>query len=365
MRAPVRAGGWGPWLVSARFDLAIFALPALVALALVPVGRLFEGQLPLPMWVVAVLAIDVAHVYATLFVTYLDPTARARLRGWLVAAPIAAFGVGLFAISVSTAAFWTLLAYVAVFHFVRQQYGWVALYQRREADLPTWERSLDRGAVYVATVYPVLWWHANLPRRYHWFVPGDFVSGLVPDGALAIGGAAYVALLGAFGLTQAARLATGRRVTLGKVVVVATTAACWGVGIIATNTDWAFTVTNVILHGVPYTAFVWFRAYGAAASRNGAHSTSDPGPRPRARPALPLAAFALALVGFAYAEELAWDRLVWHEASILFPLPAVALSDAWGRIAVALLAVPQFAHYILDARIWRRTSSRSSGLSGR
>ena len=79
---------------------------------------------------------------------------------------------------------------------------------------------------------------------------------------------------------------------------------------------------------------------------------------------MPLAGFALVLVGFAYAEELAWDRLVWHEAAALFPLPAVVLPDAWGRVAVALLAVPQFAHYILDARIWRRTSSRSSGLSG-
>lgn len=354
-----RSAAWGPWLVNPRFDLAIFLLPAVVALGLVPAGRLFHGELPLPMWVVAVLAVDVAHVYATLFVTYLDPGARARHRAWLVGAPVVAFGVGLFAIAHSTATFWTLLAYVAVFHFVRQQYGWVALYQRKEPGLPVWERALDRAAVYAATLYPVLWWHAHLPRRYVWFVPGDFVAGIVPAGALTVGGIGYAALLIGFGAVQLARLVRRRRVALGKAVVVATTAACWGVGIIASNTDWAFTVTNVILHGVPYTVFVWHRSFGprpAAESLRGAPA--------RPQPTLPLAAFALVLVGFAYAEELAWDRLVWHEAAALFPLPAVVLPDAWGRVAVALLAVPQFAHYILDARIWRRSSARSSGLSG-
>lgn len=360
MTARSRADGalarWGPWLVNPRFDLGIFLLPAVVALALVPVGRLFRGELPLPMWVIAVLAIDVAHVYATLFVTYLDPEARARHRGWLVGAPLAAFAVGLFAIAVSTAWFWTLLAYVAVFHFVRQQYGWVALYQRKETDSAGWERALDRGAIYVATLYPVLWWHANLPRQYHWFVPGDFVAGLVPGWVLAAGGGLYAALLGGFAAVQIGRKLRGRRVSLGKSVVVGTTAACWGVGIIATNTDWAFTVTNVILHGVPYTAFVWSRAF-ARRSPSGSDGS------PAAAPALGLSAFAFVLVGFAYVEELAWDRLVWHEAALVFPLPEVVLPDAWGRVAVALLAVPQFAHYILDARIWRRTSSRSSGLS--
>ena len=39
-----------------------------------------------------------------------------------------------------------------------------------------------------------------------------------------------------------------------------TTAVCWYVGIVAFNSDYAFTVTNVIIHGVPYFALVyWYR----------------------------------------------------------------------------------------------------------
>ena len=54
----------------------------------------------------------------------------------------------------------------------------------------------------------------------------------------------------------------------------------------------------------------------------------------------------------AYAEELLWDRAVWHERSSLFgggeDLSAL---HAW---IVPLLAVPQVTHYVLDGFLWRR-----------
>ena len=47
---------------------------------------------------------------------------------------------------------------------------------------------------------------------------------------------------------------------IGKDIVVATTAVCWYVGIVAFNSDYAFTVTNVIIHGVPYFALIYVYA---------------------------------------------------------------------------------------------------------
>ena len=47
---------------------------------------------------------------------------------------------------------------------------------------------------------------------------------------------------------------------IGKDIVVATTAICWYVGIVLFNSDYAFTVTNVIIHGVPYFALIYFYA---------------------------------------------------------------------------------------------------------
>ena len=55
---------------------------------------------------------------------------------------------------------------------------------------------LDALTVYGATVAPLVFWHANLPRKFHWFLDGDFVAGLLPREA-------GVAALGLFDLCEA------------------------------------------------------------------------------------------------------------------------------------------------------------------
>ena len=57
----------------------------------------------------------------------------------------------------------------------------------------------------------------------------------------------------------------------------------------------------------------------------------------------------------AYAEELLWDRMVWHDRPWLF---GDAPDRSWlAPILVPLLAVPQLSHYVLDGFLWRRRSN--------
>ena len=49
--------------------------------------------------------------------------------------------------------FWRVLAYLAVFHFVRQQWGWVAMYRGRLRERDPFGLWLDRLAIYLATIY--------------------------------------------------------------------------------------------------------------------------------------------------------------------------------------------------------------------
>ena len=72
--------------------------------------------------------------------------------------------------------FWSALAYVAVFHFVRQQYGFVMIYSRHEKHLPKFCTRLDKAVIYAATIYPLIYWHTHLPREFSWFVEGDFLT---------------------------------------------------------------------------------------------------------------------------------------------------------------------------------------------
>jgi hypothetical protein len=67
-------------------------------------------------------------------------------------------------------------------------------------------------------------------------------------------------------------------------------------------------------------------------------------------------AFVGVLIAFALAEEALWDWLVWGDHPAVFGgrNHVLGLSDSpLLAFVVALLAVPQATHYVLDGFIWR------------
>jgi hypothetical protein len=336
-----------PWLVSARWDLAVFGGSALLAGALLLAGRtqgILDGPAPPWLFLLAVVGVDVAHVWATAFRVYLDPDERRRRPGLYLGIPIAAYVAGVLLYSASSALFWRVLAYTAVLHFVRQQYGWVALYRRKLGATSRLDRWLDDAAIYSATLYPLLYWHANLPREFEWFLAGDFLPGLPPGAAHALR-PVHLAITATYALRQAWLWWAGRPVSAGKNLIVITTWLTWYVGIVALDSDYVFTVTNVLVHGVPYLAFVW--VWGRARFAGSPHAIGRVF-RPRGWPV-----YLLPLLLVAWSEEWLWDRLVWHDHAGLFPGPDFAPTGAALAMLVPLLALPQATHYILDAWVWR------------
>jgi hypothetical protein len=347
------------WLFSAPIDLAIFGGTALVSLVLVAVGPSRGAVSPEWTWITGVLLVDVAHVWSTAFVVYLDP-AECRRRPVLYAVtPLACFAAGVALYIAGEAVFWRTLAYLAVFHFIRQQYGWVMMYRARHGERDRAGRWLDGAMIYAATLYPLIVWHTRLPRAFWWMKQGDFIAGL-PAVTATVAGWTYAALLAAYVARAVVPVVAWQRgsaalIPWGKHVVVAATAACWYVGIVATNADYAFTVTNVFLHGVPYLALVYLYARAASrepASRGGA--TARLLDRKRG-----LVIFCATLWAIAYVEELIWDRAIWHDRSWLFGA-GVDVGRA-AMLVVPLLAVPQLTHYVLDGFLWRRRTNPRLG----
>lgn len=339
------------WIFSPTIDLAVFGGPALVALALVvaaPGLGLAGADTPAWGWIAGVLLVDVGHVWSTGFITYLDRSELDRRPLLYATIPLAGWlgGVAVYALA-GPAGFWRALAYLAIFHFIRQQYGWVALYRARAGEaardrLGAW---IDGAMIYAATLYPLIWWHTARPRAFSWFVDGDLAIGW-PATIATVAGALYLAIIAAY---LARALVTARRgpVPWGKHLVVATTAACWYVGIVATDGDFTFTITNVLIHGVPYVALVIL--YGRAVAAADPASAASVGARLLRRPFV----LALALLWtIAFVEELIWDRAVWHDHPHLFG-GSFGIDDLQ-LILVPLLAVPQLTHYLLDAVLWRR-----------
>jgi hypothetical protein len=354
-----RAPGYGPFLWSPGADALIFAGSAAFALALVVGRHVFGASTELPEWsfLAFVLAVDVAHVYSTLFRTYLDPAEFAARRARYLAVPVAGYLAAWLLYREGAIVFWRVLAYLALFHFVRQAAGWVAVYRARARASGGLERAVDELAIYSSTLYPVLHWHAHLDEKHFaWFLAGDFLDLEIFRRLEAPAFWLFVAALGAFALRELDRFVRRREVALGRVMVVGSTAATWYVGIVVTNSDFDFTVTNVITHGVPYVALLWAyaRARGAESPKSAAAFVVRSG----------LGAFLGLLVALAFVEELLWDRLVWHERAWLFGEGAVLGEGLLGWV-VPLLVVPQLTHYVLDGFLWRRGETRRLGAQRR
>lgn len=339
----------GPWLFGRRIDLLAFGGSALLAFALVGAGiatGTLESDVPDWVFFACIVAVDVAHVWCTLFRVYFDGAEVKRRPLLFVGLPIVLYAVSVFLHAAGSLVFWRVLAYLAVFHFIRQQVGWMKLYNGRDAAATKHEKTLNLAAIYASTLYPVLWWHGHLPRSFHWFLEGDFIVGASARLA-TFAFPVYLAVLLGFFAVQLRRAAQGKAQP-GKVLLVLTTAAAWYVGIVALNSDLAFTVTNVLIHGAPY--FVLTFGYARKRSAEGAPLLRRLVGRGVLRGAL---VFGGTILVLALAEELLWDRFVWHERPGWFGASGELSSFALVFV-VPLLSLPQLTHYALDGLVWRR-----------
>lgn len=328
---------------------------SLLIVACLPARFQYGTVMPLSAWVILVLMIDVAHVYSTLFRTYLDRETFAEQKSAMIAIPVLSLVIAMLVYGFSDRLFWTLLAYLAVFHFIRQQYGFMRLYSRSEKQ-GSWARWLDTLAVYAATLYPLVYWHLHPGRNFNWFIEGDFLQADWPQVSQVCLGA-YLVVLAAYVVKEAYRALHRQTFNLPKNLVVLGTAFSWYFGIVFYNGDLVFTLLNVVAHGIPYMALVWI--WGRKKSAKGGFESSRF--QQKVFTGAGLLVFIALLLAFAFVEEGLWDALVWREHRQVFawfnrlfsePRPELL------RLLVPLLALPQIVHYVIDGYIWKMKSGR-------
>ncbi len=338
-----------PWIYSPKFDLgAIIGPPVAITVLVLIFGKRWAAidDTPPWLWVILVLGIDVAHVYSSLFRTYFDRDEFARRRKLYVSVPVLCWssGFAIYAIWGATI-FWSLIAYFAIYHFVRQQYGFLMLYRRGEP-VGNLGYRIDQVAIYMATVYPLVYWH-TYPRNFQWFSDFDVIH-IPTRWPEIVCRVVYFGSIGAFLIREANRWRVTGSLNGGKCLLLIATAAAWGTGIIIFNGDLTFTLINIISHGVPYMALVWIYQYRK-------RSTAAPAPNRWLKffqlKYVPL--YILAVMGFAYAEECIWDWCVWREHADIFGRIYIPASATALVFLVPLLTMPQVTHYVLDAFIWR------------
>lgn len=335
-------------LINRRFDIIWFVLPgAFAAVVATAIGCMSPSTSTtgLGLWITGVLLVDVAHVWASLYRTYLDPEARALHGARLWITPLIAFGLGLALHLYGPELFWRVLAYIAIFHFIKQHVGFAHLYLRANHET-LYDRRIVEALVWASTAGPVLWWHTRLPRNFAWFLEGDLITGLpswLGTPALLV----QIPLWMLFALRRLHYVRIGRRNPLLTMLLVVT-ALNWHLGIVIFNDDRVFTITNVFAHGIPYLALTWVTGGQAWVQ----HRCP---PQQRHNLVFIVGVYYGLLCVLAFTEECLWDRWIWHDHPALFGSGwlSPAIESHVAAVLVALLTVPQATHYVLDRWIWR------------
>ena len=351
------------WLMSKYTDLLVLLLPVWLVWCVFfsNAGYFQNASLPPWAWLIFIVGLDVSHVWSSLFRTYLNKEEFEAQKTVLIITPIVVFVMSFAALAYSTGLFWRIMAYIAVFHFIKQQYGFTALYQLKTGSLPVKKRLSDKFIIYLLTLYPIVYWHFNSTSEFNWFVENDFfrlyeyVSS--PEVILSVFNILnwfYWIVLMLWIIQEIGLIVQSQSSSIGKILWVITTAVNWWFAIVYFNSDLIFSISNVVAHGIPYIALIYY--YNLKKKEYKTQVAAGLGWK------LKWALILVATILFAaITEEYFWDMFIYDENRQIFesiaPYNWNQLTDKWAVIfAMAILALPQLVHYVIDGFIWKMNS---------
>lgn len=334
-----------PWIYNGKTDGLFILLPPFLVLFFIIIFQsqiqYLENHYSFFIWLFLIVFVDVAHVYSTLFKTYFVKEEFRKRKKLYIIIPVIGFVVGLVLYQFGSLFFWSALALVAVFHFIRQQYGFMRIYARKEPN--TISKKIDELAIYSATIYPMLYWFKT-PRVFTWFMANEFTwMQKLPDYRPYIL-VVYLSIVGIWVLKTLYLWNKNKSFNIPKNMIIIGTYLSWYFGIVYFNNDLIFTLLNVLSHGIPYIALIYIREIKQKdeiqLKKLSIFKTS-----------LGIILFVGVIIGLAFFEELLWEVLVWREnisVNAIFP------SLSFQQFLIPLLVVPQLTHYLLDGFIWKK-----------
>ena len=337
-----------PWIHKAKTDAFFIIGPSFFVLTIIFLFQNYitkiESKYSFYTWLFLIVFIDVAHVYATLFKTYFVADEFRKNKKKLLILPIICFAIGIILFSYGSLVFWSFLAYISVFHFIRQQYGFMRLYGRNEEKTKL-SVVLDNLVIYFSTGYPMLYWFLSSDRKFNWFVENEFFR-FQNEFLLKISKWTYIAVIVAYIIYTICKSVKSKFVNIPKNAIILGTALSWYFGIVYFNDDLIFTLLNVVSHGIPYIALVYFKEIESKTNINSGIFSYLKGYNA-------IFIYVLILLGIAFTEEFLWEIMVWKENISIQTFDFTS----WQFLIVPLLSVPQFTHYLLDGFIWKTKKS--------
>jgi hypothetical protein len=339
------------WIISARDDLLWFigSVVSSYALFALYVG----GIVPLvPMVAAWAILIDAPHVFGTFSRTYFDREER-QARKRLLWGALAFFAVGpLMVLAGLGLVFFFLAALWAYYHLVKQHYGFMVLYKKKNADLAPADNALDRLFILLALTYPFVAFVARDPEALA-RVPAKLAGGIAYLETALLAATVCVALV--WTLRQVQRAVGRQPLDVPKYLLLA---ACVPMHWLVLLTPMphkpiAIVAILTVYHNLQYHRLIWFhnRKYAGAGGGN------NPDGEGRTRYG------AAELISRRLINYLAFGILfgLWYQ------LPRQYISHTSGQAArltqfvAAFFWGYAFIHYYLDSKIWRVRRDPSVG----
>ena len=358
------------WIISARDDLVW--LIGSVASSYLLLVLYVKGVLPLvPMVAVWAILIDAPHVFGTFSRTYFDRTER-HSRGRLLWGSLLFFTIGPIMVYAGAGfIFFFVAALWAYYHLVKQHYGFMVLYKKKNNDLAPVDNALDRLLLLFAFNYPFVAFIARDPEALK-RVPAVLQSGVNGLATILLAGTIVLAI--AWLGRQVQRVITGEPLDVPKYLLLAAAIPMHWIVLLTPMPHKPIAIVAIltIYHNLQYHRLIWFhnKKYTGSGSDRGSSPTVMEGSSSNATD----------LRQQYGAAELISRRLLYYIAfGILFGLiyqgprqilGYMTLKNSDGglgdpsfatQLGISFLWGYAFIHYYLDSKIWRVRRDPSVG----
>jgi len=244
------------WIISARDDL--IWLIGSVASSYLLLVLYVKGILPLvPMVAAWAILIDAPHVFGTFSRTYFDRAER-KNRGRLLWGSLLFFVVGpVMVLAGAGLVFFFMAALWAYYHLVKQHYGFMVLYKKKNNDLAPLDNALDRLLLLFAFNYPFVAFIASDPEAMK-RVPAALQSGVNSLAAILL--AATIVLALAWLGRQIQRLISGEPLNLPKYLLLAAAIPMHWIVLLTPMPHKPIAIVAIltIYHNLQYHRLIWF-----------------------------------------------------------------------------------------------------------
>ncbi len=352
------------WIIGAREDL-IWFIGSVVSSYLL-LGLYVAGIVPLiPMVAAWAILIDAPHVFGTLSRTYFD-TSEWDTRKRLMLGSLLFFVVGPAMVLLGFGfTFFFLAALWAYYHLVKQHYGFMVLYKKKNNDLAAVDNALDRLLLLFAFNYPFVAYIASDPAAME-RVPPVLRNGVNAVALLLLVGT--VVLGTAWIGRQLQRAWLRQPLNVPKYLLLAAAIPMHWIALLTPmpNKPIALVAILTIYHNLQYHRLIWFhnQKYSVRSPnlREGAVRPLDL--KKKYGPAALISRRLIFYIGFGILFGLMYQGprqvLGYLGLKATHGVPTAELPVSV-QLGVAFLWGVAFIHYYLDSKIWRVRRDPSVG----